>query len=331
MEPTPTTDASPTWPPTVSTFAELASFLNGVGTETFATSSYRCHFFPPRYGSHAQDESAYTSDDEREPYQFMLFGRVRNPELTDDQPLHEPRHTFFLEGGHDLPNDLRKLFAEQTEVLMEPVIQDDVLRRDEIVEVCTDADRITGKGGSFIEVFYSDSTLHVAQDGHPQVYADWRNNHPLTVGDWVLLEGTYHRQENFLSGGPIEYFIQARHVRLLEFAPPAFPLPPTFTVVAAEAAASTPPRNASADVQDGASGSVTHDGPTAEVTQIVSTETTATQATPKGRKRSMRADEADTGLRRSPRKKVKEDRAQREALGDITPVKHKRGKRAGVR
>ncbi|KAJ6489224.1 hypothetical protein C8R47DRAFT_1215578 [Mycena vitilis] len=321
MEPSTTTASTPRWPNTISDFQELASFLKGAGAETFATASYRCHFFQPRYGSYAQDESAYTADDEREPYRFLIFGRVRKPE-----PENGHRHTFFLEGSDDLPDDLKKLFMEQTEVLMEPVLEDDLMRRDEQVEVCTDGDRITGKGGTYIEVFYSDSTLHCQGGDSEQLYTDWRAEHPLVVGDWVLLEGTYHRQENYLSGGPIQYFIQASHVRVLDMKAARAAEAP---ILLGTAPFSLMRRQRTGDELVGTGVPSTESGVIPDAPEVTVSEKNLCSSTPKGRKRSRSTAEANAAPRRSPRKKVREEREHREALGDITPLKHQRAKKAG--
>ncbi|KAJ6486493.1 hypothetical protein C8R47DRAFT_1072430 [Mycena vitilis] len=207
-----TTQRQPQWPAQVRSFQELISFMYDGKTESLSGSTYLATFFKPRYGSYAQDETAYTADDEREPFVFTMFGRVR--------PAPE--------GSDALPQELRRMFLEQTEVLTAPVIMDDIGKAVRIPDLhrhaahglqdaqfncCTDADLVNAKGGTYIEVYYSASVRHLEGDdgvsaaGIPDW---WKGLHALRTGDWVLMEGTYHVQDNELAGAPT-----AANVRVL--------------------------------------------------------------------------------------------------------------------
>ncbi|KAJ7651589.1 hypothetical protein DFH06DRAFT_1134828 [Mycena polygramma] len=202
---------SPDWPTDIHTFEDLADFLTATGTISIGNSLYNVDFHPPQWGSYAMDESAYTQDDPRTPFVFMMFGKVSRPA------------TFSLEGGRELPSVLRDLYANQIKVLSAPIIEDDngqTFDQPRIVP-CTDSDRRTGNGGKHIEVHtdhvgHSACTVHLSQDGKPaRVVSSWTRKFPVDVGEWVLIEATLHRRTDMAQTNPRQYEVLARHVRPL--------------------------------------------------------------------------------------------------------------------
>ncbi|KAJ7880944.1 hypothetical protein B0H13DRAFT_2345319 [Mycena leptocephala] len=209
----------PAWPLAFTSFDDVAAYLLDKRTVTIGSAIYGVDFYRPVPGSYAHDETAYTTDDPRTRFKFLLFGRLlQGPER------QEGCHHFTLEGSHDLPAKLQRLYEVQLEVLSVPMLADDLTEDDIRVEHCTDSDRTTGKGGKVVDVRPLICSVHVEQNGQITERVQYPAAFPVAIGDWVLVEATLHLDVDRMGYYPRTYEVIAHHVRCLSTHPqPASP------------------------------------------------------------------------------------------------------------
>ncbi|KAJ7902441.1 hypothetical protein B0H13DRAFT_1882461 [Mycena leptocephala] len=192
---------SPSWPENLADVGNVLEFLGRSSTPALSTCKFNGDFLPPVFGSYAYDESAYTD----------LLG----------QPYY----------GADADDQTKCAFTKQLHLLAQAVKWDDDLdcdaSRDVRVTPCTDADRVKGSGGTWIELHISHAgaeftTVYTAGKGTSNldeaVPTDYKT-YPLRKGDWVLSTATLHRRDDAVWDRR-EYELLARHLRILRFHEP---------------------------------------------------------------------------------------------------------------
>lgn len=132
-------DKVPAWPPVLSSFSDVSKYLLSKKTASIGTATYEVDFYRPMPGSYARDKTAYTTDDPRTRYVFIMFGKLREApvrlatlwsdvrSLPNVKARLQGRHHFTLEGSQELPEALQSLYDAQLEVLSAPVLADDLI------------------------------------------------------------------------------------------------------------------------------------------------------------------------------------------------------------
>ncbi|KAJ7741061.1 hypothetical protein B0H16DRAFT_1728701 [Mycena metata] len=206
----------PRWP-SVKTLPALLSYLGHVATPTLANSEYGVDFINPVKGSRVADDTVFTNLD-AQPCKMWVYGSVAS--------------RVSRKGGNLVlriksPNDPESsaIFQQQLNSLARPVIWHD--KADEskenavLVQTCTDTDRETGDGGSWVDVHLEYGGKQMAEvsvrgeEGYlatrPYLIADF----PLFVGDTVLLWVSLHQRESW-SRNHRDFELLATHVRVIQ-------------------------------------------------------------------------------------------------------------------
>ncbi|KAJ7177870.1 hypothetical protein C8R46DRAFT_1029458 [Mycena filopes] len=180
----------PSWPARVNTFLELSDFIDHPDSDFITNAEYHIDFHHPRPPYHERDDSAYVAADLHTPFAFTLFGKLREDEVA---------------------------FGEQTQVLTQPVIQDDWDMTNTTAATCTDAPRAIGSTGTFIQVQRgARCILHTVLQGSVEMrHITPQESAQLVAGAWVLLKCTLHRYDGLMAEEDRDYEVCAWHVRVL--------------------------------------------------------------------------------------------------------------------
>ncbi|KAJ7692071.1 hypothetical protein B0H17DRAFT_1133337 [Mycena rosella] len=186
-------------------------------------STYGQNFFAAQYGSYAPDEMCFTLDDLRTPFQAMIFGRVIRPAMAAKN-----RRTLFALSFWCSPPQWGWTMIETRKAQMWVYASSFLAYTEDTqynkrVDVCTNVDRTTRTGGSFIDIHLSHAgglycTTYTPDDesGDLEVEHPRSSEHySFARGDWVLALVTYHT----CGLGPFSpdrsYELLARHIRVL--------------------------------------------------------------------------------------------------------------------
>ncbi|KAJ7168599.1 hypothetical protein C8R46DRAFT_1217993 [Mycena filopes] len=199
----------PSWPAQINTFVDLSNFIDHPDSDVIVTAVYGVDFHHPRPPYHVRDDSAYVAEDLYTPFAFTLFGKLRADE--------EVRKRFYLVCPDDAPRHVQVAFGEQTQVLTQPVLQDDWDTTNTTAATCTDADRQVGRTGTFIEVQRgARCILHtLGEDSVETRHITPEQTAHLVAGAWVLLKCTLHKYDGIMASQDRDYEVCAWHVRIL--------------------------------------------------------------------------------------------------------------------
>ncbi|KAJ6471297.1 hypothetical protein C8R47DRAFT_1222266 [Mycena vitilis] len=201
------------WKANVNKYSDLLNFVREQGSRSLAGAVYGSDFIPP---VDCPGATEFTDENQTGMYDFMVFGRVRsNPDPTDRS------NSYFIEGPGRQYGALQALFDRQLETLSTVIIGEDELNdphRLEPCKPCTDSDRVTGKGGSYIEFSVGKTLLH-GTDHNILVMDRVAAKQALHPGDWILMAATLHCAKDPDGDCVTSYFLIAEHIRVLVLAP----------------------------------------------------------------------------------------------------------------
>ncbi|KAJ7238792.1 hypothetical protein B0H12DRAFT_1075218 [Mycena haematopus] len=197
---------------------QLSLGLNSRPTAALADHLFGVDFHPPlqsherdadepAYDKERYDESVYTTDDSTVPYQFVLFGKVCTMLLT-----RSSHSTFGVASDDRLPDCLKKAFACQIEQLAQAPVEDESSFPDTRLVSCIGVARDaifvhTDHLGHIPALIYRDVDGTVVPTRTSPVHF------PADVGEWVVIQATFHRRQD--SAGVRKYEVLARHIRVL--------------------------------------------------------------------------------------------------------------------
>ncbi|KAJ7141429.1 hypothetical protein C8R44DRAFT_727025 [Mycena epipterygia] len=213
----------PRWPASIDSETELLAYLNDKHTPAIGRFVYDRDYI--RAHIHTRDETIYTLEDGTTPWYSVVFGRVRAP------ASYEGGHsTVVIDNGGSAHQGLNAVFEAQLSTLAAPVGHDDDVDCDNSANIrvlpCTDADRTSRSGGSFIELHLSHAggthcTFYTPVPGtlgdELEIHAQVKTvDVPLRAGDWVLALVSLHRRHSDVNEVR-SYELLARHIRVLLF------------------------------------------------------------------------------------------------------------------
>ncbi|KAF8217214.1 hypothetical protein K438DRAFT_1748310 [Mycena galopus ATCC 62051] len=188
------------WPPSIVNRQEMLDFLYRPTTPALVKDIYSVDFVPGTYGSYARDKTACTYDD-GSPYSPYLFGRV-----CEGVRFKDCKYTIRVAAGDNL---LASAFDAQ-------MLQ--LASMDTLVHACTNSDRQTMAGGTWIELVVWFAPFFVEEDGklveagstHPRGYS-------LAVGDWVMVQCRLQRRDTSTGDRTRFFTIATERLRKLNF------------------------------------------------------------------------------------------------------------------
>ncbi|KAJ6604140.1 hypothetical protein DFH09DRAFT_1067898 [Mycena vulgaris] len=206
--------------PQIASMGELMEYVDTCSPAALCHSNFEKDFHLPASQGHVEDGTAYTKDG-LNPFETVIFGRIRNPVR-----LRDFHRTFRIDCDEAAPKDVRDAFVDQLTHFGAAVSKDNDVNNNSgegiLVYSCTDSDRSTGSGGTYLEVhvdLLNTKRCHFyeMQDGERQVRipTQW----PFKKGDWVVFRATLHRYTNSLISSLIvrqEYYVLATHLCVVD-------------------------------------------------------------------------------------------------------------------
>ncbi|KAJ7832520.1 hypothetical protein B0H14DRAFT_3712033 [Mycena olivaceomarginata] len=180
------------WPADITDLGDLLAFLSRRTTPSLLHDIYNVDFLPPVFGSYSTDETACVREDGSF-YLPLIFGRVcSEPEIAHASCL------FRIAAGDGMATSAFNNQLNQLAAVVRDADDDDwQTGTDTRVHICTNTDRRTMAGGTWIEVSSHYAPFYVEEGGilvekKPAHILDY----PLDVGQWVLVQCRLQRWDD---------------------------------------------------------------------------------------------------------------------------------------
>ncbi|KAK7027572.1 hypothetical protein R3P38DRAFT_2776490 [Favolaschia claudopus] len=226
----------PPWTAEPLTLDQIGRFLEDPQITALARLAYGIDFHRPNstYCDVMDEPTVFTVDGLVDPCIFFLFGRIEQEpvrlNMSDKvfaahlvQTLQHPHRTFILGSGTDARGSIKALFAKQIEAVGRPVACGArCLQLHKTAFSATEVHSSTGRCGTYLEIHTDhrgDAPCHVYRsigEGETVTRPSWSEPIPIFVGEWVLIQASFHLREEPEYEGKKSYELLAHHIRVLQ-------------------------------------------------------------------------------------------------------------------